>query len=125
MHFLAANFVFSLSFLLVDSVLSCSNEQREKKRGCSEESHVKEALMRICEGGRAFLLSLSVSSSSQSLIGWTGSDPWAQRDVFFPAPPMPGCDCAHPALCPGTSFPGVSGKHPSLLALPCPPHLKE
>lgn len=57
-HFLAANFVFSLSFLLVDSVLSCSNEQREKKRGCSEESHVKEALMRICEGGRAFLLSL-------------------------------------------------------------------
>lgn len=57
MHFLAANFVFSLRFLLVVSVLSRSNEQREKKCGCSEESHVKEALTRICEGGRAFLLS--------------------------------------------------------------------
>lgn len=56
-HFLAANFVFSLRFLLVVSVLSRSNEQREKKCGCSEESHVKEALTRICEGGRAFLLS--------------------------------------------------------------------
>lgn len=83
-----------------------SNEQREKECGCGEESHVKEAHVREVEPFSQACL--------QSFSSWTGVL-CAQRNVFFSAPLMPGCDCAHPALCSGTSFPREGAPFP-----PCP-----